>query len=176
VELACTIANDTPEAGGNRLMDMRVAMSEVRSPFDGDVVIFRTGEVPIFHLPRVGLYEYDLPMRDGLAGRARAVAVMSADLTERWSKSFAPDESLFGTQLCLIGCTLEDEALPMSSTWTRWPERHQGHPETFCEVDRGLHHALLACPHFLAGSSARIATSANWGCICAEERSGGDWK
>ncbi|MEN9285685.1 MAG: hypothetical protein RLZZ179_3178 [Verrucomicrobiota bacterium] len=57
MELACTIAIDTPEAGGNRLMAMVLAMSLVRSQFDGDLVIFLSGEVPIFHLPRVGLYE-----------------------------------------------------------------------------------------------------------------------
>ena len=110
MQLAYTIAIDPPEAGGNRLMAMMLAMSLVRSQFDGDVVIFRSGEVPIFHLPRVGLYEYELPVRDGLAGREMAEAVMSADLTERWSKSSAPDESLFGTQLCLMGCPLDDGA------------------------------------------------------------------
>ena len=80
MQLAYTIAIDTPEAGGNRLMAMVLAMSLVRS---------------------------ELPVRDGLAGRAMAEAVMSAGLTERWSKSFAPDELLFGTQLCLMGCPLE---------------------------------------------------------------------
>ena len=107
MQLAYTIAIDTPEAGGNRLMAKMLAMSLLRSQFDGDVLIFRSGEVPIFHLPRVGLCEYELPVRDGLAGRAMAEAVMSAGLTERWSKSFAPDELLFGTQLCLMGCPLE---------------------------------------------------------------------
>jgi hypothetical protein len=110
MQLAYTIAIDTPDAGGNRLMAKMLAMSLLRSQFDGDVLIFRSGEVPIFHLPRVGLYEYELPVPDGLAGRAMAVAVMSAGLTERWSKSFAPDESLFGTQLCLMGWLLEDGA------------------------------------------------------------------
>ena len=85
-----------------------------------------------------------------LLNREMAEAVMSADLTERWSKSFAPDESLFGTQLCLMGCPVEDEALPMSSTWTRWPERHQGHPETFHRVNDRTLGELLACPHFFA--------------------------
>jgi hypothetical protein len=46
VELACTIAIDMLEAGGSRLMDMMLAMSVVRSPFDGDVVNFLSGEVP----------------------------------------------------------------------------------------------------------------------------------
>ncbi len=48
MEIAYTVANDTPEAGRSRLMAVMLAMSEVRSQFDGDVVIFRTGEVPGF--------------------------------------------------------------------------------------------------------------------------------
>jgi hypothetical protein len=59
MQLAYTIAIDTPEAGGNRLMAKMLAMSLLRSQFDGDVLIFRSGEVPIFHLPRVGLCEYE---------------------------------------------------------------------------------------------------------------------
>jgi hypothetical protein len=47
VELACTVAIDTPEAGGSWLMAMMLAMSVVRSQFDGDVVIFWSGEVPV---------------------------------------------------------------------------------------------------------------------------------
>ena len=46
MELACSVAIDPPEAGGNRLMAMMLAMSLVRSQFDGDVVIFWSGEVP----------------------------------------------------------------------------------------------------------------------------------
>jgi hypothetical protein len=46
MQLAYTIAIDTPEAGGNRLMDMMLAMLLVRSQFDGDLVIFLSGEVP----------------------------------------------------------------------------------------------------------------------------------
>jgi hypothetical protein len=47
VELACTISIDAPEAGGSWLMAMMLAMSVVRSQFDGDVVIFWSGEVPV---------------------------------------------------------------------------------------------------------------------------------
>jgi hypothetical protein len=100
MQLAYTIAIDTPEAGGNRLMAMVLAMSLVRSQFDGDVVIFRSGEVPIFHLPRVGLYEYELPVPDGLAGRAMAEEAWSwkyrvADRVEEHARAVGAEKILY---------------------------------------------------------------------------------
>lgn len=62
--LAYTVAMDTPESGGNRLMAKMLAMSLIRSHFDGDILIFRSSSVPIFHLPRPGVLEVQLPMSD----------------------------------------------------------------------------------------------------------------
>lgn len=130
-----------------------------RSGWRGMLEIERWGEVKkknpkkaerLFEVPDIPEESWRFHSQWMLLDREMADALMSADLTERWSKSFAPDESLFGTQLCLMGYPLEEKALPMSSTWTRWPESHSGHPETFQTVDARTHAELLASPHFFA--------------------------
>lgn len=104
----------------------------------------------LFEVPDIPEHSWRFHSQWMLLNRGMAEAVMSADLTGRWSKSFAPDESLFGTQLALMDYPLKEQALPVSSTWTRWPEKHVGHPETFGRVDEALHCELLAAPHFFA--------------------------
>jgi hypothetical protein len=73
MHLAYLIALDTPEAGGNRLMAKMLAMSLIRSQFDGDILIFRSSAVPLFHLPRPGVIEVQLPEAvEGRGGRSLA--------------------------------------------------------------------------------------------------------
>jgi hypothetical protein len=73
MHLIYLIALDTPEAGGNRLMAKMLAMSLIRSQFDGDILIFRSSAVPIFHLPRPGIVEVQLPnTAEGRGGQSLA--------------------------------------------------------------------------------------------------------
>lgn len=85
-----------------------------------------------------------------LLDRAMAACLLSADLTDLWRGSFAPDETLLGTQWELMGYPLAERTLPASPTWTRWARHHCGHPENFEHVEESLRCALLAAPHFFA--------------------------
>lgn len=85
-----------------------------------------------------------------LLNREMAQAVLAVDLTPAWEQSFAPDESLIGTQLVLMGYPLEERALPSGSTWTRWEGPRAGHPQAFGDVNESLLMELLASPHFFA--------------------------
>ena len=85
-----------------------------------------------------------------LLNRDMAAALLSGDLTDKWQHCFAADESLFGTQLALMGYPLAADTLPVSPTWTKWAKQHGGHPETFGDVDEPLLCALLAAPQFFA--------------------------
>jgi hypothetical protein len=82
--------------------------------------------------------------------REMSQLVLDTDLTGQWANSFAPDESLIGTQLVLMGYPLAERTLPIGCTWTRWDGPHTGHPDNFCEVDGQLLGQLLAAPHFFA--------------------------
>ena len=61
MHLAYTIAFDSARSGGHRLLAKMLAMSLVRSRFDGTILIFRNTEAPIFQLPREGILEHYIP-------------------------------------------------------------------------------------------------------------------
>ena len=68
--LAYTIAFDPPQSPGHRAMAKMLAGSLMRTYFDGDFVIFRNSEEPLFRLERKGIEEIYLPTPElhGLSG------------------------------------------------------------------------------------------------------------
>jgi len=69
--LLYTIAFDGPKGEGNRFLAKMLVSSLLRTYFNGDIVVFRNSEVPLFLVERKGLEEVwiDVPP---LSGEARA--------------------------------------------------------------------------------------------------------
>ena len=64
MHVAYTVAFDAPGTGGHRLLAKMLAMSLVRNQFDGDMLIFRNTEAPLFHIPRQGVVEHFVQTKD----------------------------------------------------------------------------------------------------------------
>ena len=63
MHVAYTIAFDSPGTGGHRLLAKMLAMSLLRTRFDGEIIIFRNSPAPIFQIGREGIIEKYVPTR-----------------------------------------------------------------------------------------------------------------
>jgi hypothetical protein len=86
-----------------------------------------------------------------LVDRRAATEVLRDDLTERFSRVFAADESYFGTVLSLAGWNMKTQVVAKCPTWTQWAFQNSG-PTCHSAVD--------------AKTAARIAES---GCFFARK-------
>jgi hypothetical protein len=107
MHLAYTVAFDAPGTGGHRLLAKMLAMSLVRCQFDGDILIFRNSEAPLFHLPRPGVIEHFVPTKDltgvKLQGEAWCWKYRVAPAVAEHSRAIGADKILFldADVLCL---------------------------------------------------------------------------
>lgn len=63
MHVAYTIAFDSPGTGGHRLLAKMLAMSLLRTRFDGEIIIFRNSPAQIFQIGREGIIEKYVPTR-----------------------------------------------------------------------------------------------------------------
>ncbi len=94
--------------------------------------------------------------------REMAQALMEEDLTAYFAKSFAPDESYFGTVLALKGYPLDSKCLPLDPTWVSWETQPARHPGELTEVTEMEAMALRLGGHFFARKAGIHSDIAKW--------------
>lgn len=95
--------------------------------------------------------------------REMAQAVLEQDLTALFTRSFAPDESYFGTVLALKGYPLETKCLPLDPTWVSWESQPSRHPKEMMLISEMEALAFRLGSHCFARKVGLKSDIAGWG-------------
>jgi len=95
--------------------------------------------------------------------REMAHALLEEDLTDLFARTFAPDESYFGTVLALKGYPLETKCLPVDSTWVSWERQPARHPKELTAVTDVEALSLRLGGYFFARKFHVASDIAGWG-------------